>query len=208
MDEKSNSASSPLASYSEHHFSKAFSSSISTRQKSAPPTSSGGSSSKKDLTRTVYNTLIAYRDTICTKGVSSDYCSKVYSSDSDISIFQQECERPIYPRSRPGTTSTVSSDTNCLSRETSQSSVRNASRYQRSRNSRNHRHQQESVSDVEEDEFGEATCRMVNHNNIINVLFVELQSTSSQDEDCTSWKWDTSKTKLWNEDTQRKHGSS
>ena len=38
-------------------------------------------------------------------------------------------------------------------------------------------------------------------------VIVELQSTSSQDEDCTSWKWDNSKTKLWNEDTQRKHGS-
>lgn len=37
---------------------------------------------------------------------------------------------------------------------------------------------------------------------------IELHSASSQDEECTKWKWDTSKTKLWNEDTQRKHGSS
>jgi len=38
------------------------------------------------------------------------------------------------------------------------------------------------------------------------VLSIELQSVSSQDEECANWKWDTSKTKLWNEDTQRKHG--
>lgn len=152
MDEASNSSS--LNSHSEHHFCKTFSASVSIRQKSAPPTSSGGSCNKQDQTRSVYNVLIAYRDAICTDGMSTDYCSKVYTSNSDVSIFQQEWERAANPRSRPSTTNTVNSDTNCLSRETSQSSVRN--RCQRSRNSRIHHYQQESISDVEEDEVGKA----------------------------------------------------
>lgn len=178
--------SSPLHSQSEHHFSKTFSDSVSIRQKSAPPTSRGGSSIKQNQIRTVYNVLNAYRDAICVGGLQTDYTSKVYSGNSDVSIFKQECERVVCPRSRPSTTNTVNSDTNCLSRETSQSSVRNAHRSQRSRNSRMRHYQQESISDVEEDEL-------------------DIRSISSQDEECTSWKWDTSKTKLWNEDTQRKH---
>ena len=134
-----------------------FSASVSIRQKSAPPTISSGSKSIKPVqTRTVYNVLNAYRDAICVQGIKTDHASKVYSSSSDISIFQQECERAGYTRSRPSTTSTVSSDTNCLSRETSQSSVRNAHKYQHSRNSRTRHYQQESISDVEEDEIGGA----------------------------------------------------
>ena len=45
------------------------------------------------------------------------------------------------------------------------------------------------------------------HSIIIIAILVDIQSISSQDEEYTSWKWDTSKTKLWNEDTQRKHGN-
>ena len=157
MDEES----SPLHSQSEHHFSKTFSASVSIRQKSAPPTSSSGSSIKQNQTRNVYNVLIAYRDAICVGGLQTDYASKVYGSNSDVSIFQQECERVACPRSRPSTTNTVSSDTNCLSRETSHSSVRNAHRYQRSRNSRIRHYQQESISDVEEDEIGKALCWLI-----------------------------------------------
>ena len=196
---------SSLHSHSEHHLCNTFSASVSLRQKSAPPTTSGGSSGRHDPTRNVYNVLIAYRDVICTKGIPTNHNSKVYASNSDISMFQQEWERTtVYPRSRPSTTSTVRSDTNCLSRETSQSSVRNRCS-QRSRNSRIRHHQQESVSDVEEDEVGETLFNKDTKNTL--AVVVELQSTSSQDEECTGWKWDNSKTKLWNEDTQRKHGS-
>lgn len=184
VDEKFNNSLS-LNSRSELQFCKTFSASVSMRQKSAPPTSSSGSINKQDQTRTVYNVLTAYRDAICTEGMATDHTSKVYTSNSDLSIFQQEYDRATYPRSQPSTTNTINSDTNCLSREASQSSVR--TRCQRSRNSRiRHYQQQESISDVEEDE-------------------VELHSVSSQDEDYASWKWDTSKTKLWNVDTQRKH---
>ena len=158
MDKASTSMSSPLNSQSEHNFSKTFSDSVSIRQKSAPPTTSSGSIIKQDQTRTVYNVLNAYRDAICVGGLQTDYTSKVYSSNSDISIFQQECEKVACTRSRPSTTSTVGSDTNCLSRETSQSSVRNVHRIgsQRSRNSRIRHYQQESISDIEEDEIGKA----------------------------------------------------
>ena len=157
-----NKESSPLHSQSEHHFSKTFSDSVSIRQKSAPPTSSGISSMKQNQTKTVYNVLNAYRDVICVGGLQTDYTSKVYSGNSDISIFQQERERVACPRSRPSTTNTVSSDTNCLSRETSQSSVRNTHRSQRSRNSRmRHYNQQESISDVEEDEIGKEMCCLI-----------------------------------------------
>ena len=151
MDEESTST---LASHSKHHFSKISPAFL--RHKSAPPTSSGGGSSKKDQTRTVYNTLLAYHDAICTEGMCTDHCNKVYTCNSDVSIFQLECERPPCPRSRPSTTSTINSDTNSLSRETSQSSVRNTPRYQRSRNSRTRHSQQESISDVE-DEVGKVT---------------------------------------------------
>lgn len=48
---------------------------------------------------------------------------------------------------------------------------------------------------------------MLAHSIIVIVISVDIRSISSQDEECTSWKWDTSKTKLWNEDTQRKHGN-
>ena len=152
--------SSLLHSQSEHHFSNAFSNSVSVRQKSAPPTSSSGSI-KQNQTRTVYNVLNAYRDAICVGGLQTDYTSKVYSGNSDISIFRQECERVACPRSRPSTTNTVSSDTNCLSRETSQSSVRNTHRSQHSRNSRMRYYQQESIFDVEEDEIGKEVCRLI-----------------------------------------------
>lgn len=149
-----------LNSSSEHHLSKNFSDSLSMRQKSAPPTGSCGRSSKHNNKRTVYNVLIAYRDAICTKGAPTDCISKVYSSSSNISIFQQEYERAgHYPRSRPSTSNTMNSDTvttNSLSRETSQSSVRTIQRCQRSRNTRSRHHQQESISDVEEDEVGKA----------------------------------------------------
>ena len=151
LDEETNSSS--LNSRSEHHFSHTFSASVSLRQKSAPPTTSGGS--RHNQTRTVYNVLIAYRDVICTEGIPTDHSCKIYASNNDISIFQQEWERTVCPRSRPSTTNTVSSDTNCLSRETSQSSVRNRCS-QRGRNSRIRHHQQESVSDVE-DEVGKTS---------------------------------------------------
>lgn len=152
LDEENNSSS--LVSRSEHHFCDTFSASVSLRQKSAPPTTSGGS--RHNQTRTVYNLLIAYRDVICTEEVPTDNGYKVCTSNSDFSLFYQEWDRTVCPRSRPSTTSTVSSDTNCMSRETSQTSVRNRCS-QRSRNSRIRHHQQESISDVEEDEVGKVS---------------------------------------------------
>jgi len=149
---------SPLNSHSEHHFSERFSNTVSIRQKSAPPTNNCGRSSKQDKARIVYNVLIAYRDTICTERTQIDYISKVYSGNFDISIFQQECDRAI-PRSRPSTVSTINSEgltINSLSHESSQSSVKNVHHSQHSRNSRTRRYQQESISDVEEDEVGKA----------------------------------------------------
>ena len=202
-----------LSSHSAHHISKFTTPGTRVRQKSAPssiatPTNSLCRRNKEDrtnCTKIVYDILIAHRDVICSEKSQTDL---IFRSNSMVNIFQQEYGKT---QSRPSTASTVNSDsittTSCLSRETSQSSVRSTHQHQRNRTKGRRHHQEECYSDVEEDEVGESytstdtVCYTSNTS--------ELHSVSSQmtdDENCANWKWDTSKTKLWNEDTQRKHG--
>ena len=204
-----------LSSHSAHHIEKFTTPGTRVRQKSAPssistPTPAGSlySRSKEDrnnCTKIVYDVMITHRDVICSENPQTDLA---FRSNSMVHIFQQEYGKI---HSRPSTASAVNSDgvsttTSCLSRETSQSSVRSI-HHQRSRNKGRRHHQEECCSDVEEDEVG--GCTYIDTIVCYTCITPELHSSSSHmgvDENSANWKWDSSKTKLWNEDTQRKHG--
>jgi len=156
----------------------------------------------------VYDILIAHRDVICSENSQADL---ILRSNSKVNIFQQEYRKP---QSQPSTASVVNSDgvgiaatTNCLSHETSQSRVRSTRQHQRYRNKGRYHHQEEGYSDVEEDEVGGFNAILGIKCYTVNAPEPHsISSHTTDNESCANWKWDASKSKQWNEDSQRKHG--